>query len=103
MRQLPRPRGFVAAGLLRGAPVLFLSRDRLDRGDDVLQFGDLTQGDPGWQSLMLGYREDERALVRLQGVMESVALVEYGRPVAVSEGPRQPDVVRELVIRQRTD
>jgi hypothetical protein len=59
-------------------------RDRLDRGDDVLQLGDLTQRAPGRQALVFGHGQDERALMRLEALEEGIELVGHTRAVALS-------------------
>ena len=63
--------------------ICLFSRDCLDRSDDVLQLGDLTQSAAGWQPIVLGHRQDERALVRLQAFEEGVELVGHRRPLTV--------------------
>ena len=68
----------------------FLSRDCLDRGDDVLQFGDLMKSASSRQPIVFGHRQDERALVRLQAFEEGVELVGHGHALAVRDRDRQP-------------
>ena len=96
------PRGWPAAGLLQFAPVRFLGSNGLNSRNDVLKLGDLPQRTPGWQPVVLGHCQDERALMRLQAFEESVELVRHGWAVAGGGGPRQPDMVRALV-GQRTN
>ncbi len=62
----------------------FSGSDRLDRGNHVFQFGNVAQGAPRRQSIVLGHRQYERALVRLQAFEEGVELVEHELAVTVS-------------------
>jgi hypothetical protein len=76
-------------------PISFLSRNRLDRGDDVLQLGDLAQRAPGRQAIMLGHRQNERALVRLEAFEEGFEPVGHRWAVAAGRaggyrGARHP-------------
>ena len=61
-----------------------LSRHRPDCGDDVLQFGDLTEGATSRDAFVLGHPQDEVALVRLQAFGASVDLVGQGQDIALA-------------------
>jgi hypothetical protein len=62
--------------------IRFLAGHGLDRGDHVLQLGNLTQSASGRHAIVLGHREDERALVRLETFEEGFELVGHGWAVA---------------------
>ena len=57
---------------LRPPSVRLLRHHGLNCGDHVLQLRNLAQSAPGWQPIVLGHRQDERALVRLQAFEEGV-------------------------------
>ncbi|WP_187278583.1 hypothetical protein [Methylobacterium sp. WL64] len=68
-----------------------LSRDGLHGSYDILQLGDLAERTPGRQSVMLGHRQNERTLVRLQAFEEGFELGEHEKAVAATGGPNNLD------------
>src|SRR6478735_1297356 len=89
-RVVTRTVAALAASAARGSGVsasralCLFGRDRLDRCDDVLQLGDLTQRASSRQAIVFGHGQDERALMRLETLEEGIELVGHKRAVAVS-------------------